>query len=383
MAVLIDGCYDLHSMLANSSFDLAGAPMTLILSNQDVETLLTMRECIDVLEEVYVELSEGRGVNRVRSDCLVPAGGDGAIYSLKSMDGVIPKLGIGAVRIDSDIVTWPRQGNAMRRVKVPAAPNGRYVGLVLLFSSETGEPLAIMPDGVMQRIRVGAANGLGVKYLARENATSVGILGSGWQAGAQLMAVCAVRPIETIRCFSPDAVRRETFAREIGAMLGIAVEPVGHPEDAVGNVDIAMCATNAVDNIFFERWLKPGMHVSSIKLPEIEVAAIRRADRLVIHTHDSKPLHVTTKDLAVPETAEDKGWNLGEGVDFKATPTLADVIAGKASGRRSDREVTCFINNLGLGFQFAAAGAVVYRKARESGLGHELPTDWFTQDVHP
>ena len=86
------------------------------------------------------------------------------------MDGVIPKLGIGAVRINSDIITWPKRGNNMRREKVPAAPNNRYVGLVLLFSVENGEPLAIMPDGVMQRMRVGAANGLGIKHLARKNA---------------------------------------------------------------------------------------------------------------------------------------------------------------------------------------------------------------------
>jgi alanine dehydrogenase len=317
--------------------------MTFILSNQDVEKLLTMRECIEVLEEVYVELSEGRGVNRRRSDCLVPSTRDDALYSLKSMDGVIPKLGIGAVRIDSDIVTWPRRGNNMRRVKVPAAPNGRYVGLVLLFSSETGEPLAILPDGVMQRIRVGATNGLGAKYLARKDATSVGILGSGWHAGAQLMAVCAVREIETIRCFSPDSDHCETFAREMSAVLGVEVEPVGQPEDAIGAVDIAMCATNSVDNIFFERWIKPGMHLSSIKVPEIEIAAIKRADRLVIHTHDEKPIHITTRDLVVPEIDENKGWRLGEGIDFAGTPTLADVIAGKAADRRSGQEVTCFI----------------------------------------
>jgi alanine dehydrogenase len=357
--------------------------MTLILSNQDVEQLLTMRECIEVLEDVYVELSEGRGVNRRRSDCLVPSVRPGALYSLKSMDGVIPKLGIGAVRIDSDIVTWPVEGSNMRRVKVPAAPNGRYVGLVLLFSSHSGELLAILPDGVMQRIRVGATNGLGVKYLAREDAGSVGILGSGWHAGAQLMAACAVRKIKTIRCFSPNSDHREAFAREMSAALGIEVKPVGSPEDAIGAVDIAMCATNSVDNVFFERWIRPGVHVSSIKVPEIDRAAIRRADRLVIHTHDDKPLHVTTKELAVPETAENKGWRLGEGIDFAHTPILADVIAGKAAGRCADHEVTCFINNLGLGYQFAAAGAVAYRKARESGLGHELPTDWFTQDVHP
>jgi len=357
--------------------------MTLILSNQDVEKLLTMRECIEVLEDVYVELSEGRGVNRRRSDCLVPSGRDDAVYSLKSMDGVIPKLGIGAVRIDSDIVTWPRHGGNMRRVKVPAAPNGRYVGLVLLFSSATGEPLAILPDGVMQRIRVGATNGLAIKYLAREDATSVGILGSGWQAGAQLMAACAVRGIEAIRCFSPDYGHCEAFAREMSTALGVEVEPVARPQDAIATADIAMCATNSIDNIFFERWIRPGMHLSSIKLPEIEIAAIKRADRLVIHTHEDKPLHVAAKNLAVAETGQDQGWSRGKGIDFGGTPTLADVIAGKASGRRADHEVTCFINNLGMGYQFAAAGAVVYRKARESGLGHELPTDWFTQDVHP
>jgi alanine dehydrogenase len=103
----------------------------------------------------------------------------------------------------------------------------------------------------------------------------------------------------------------------------------------------------------------------------------------VIHTHDAKPLHVTAKGLAVPEMAESKGWALGKGIDFMAAPTLADVIAGKAPGRTSDEEVTCFVNNLGLGYQFAAAGAMVYRKAKERGLGRDLPTEWFTQDVHP
>jgi ornithine cyclodeaminase/alanine dehydrogenase-like protein (mu-crystallin family) len=359
------------------------AIMTLILSNNDVEKLLTMRECIEVLEDVYVELSEGRGVNRVRSDCLVPSGRGDALYSLKSMDGVIPKLGIGAVRIDSDIVTWPKQGNTMRRVKVPAAPNGRYVGLVLLFSSGNGEPLAILPDGVMQRIRVGATNGLGIKYLAREDASSVGILGSGWQAGAQLMAACAVRKIETIRCFSPNPDHCKAFAKSMSAALGVEIVTASGPEDAIAAADIVMCATNSIDNIFFERWIEPGMHLSSIKVPEIEIAAIKRADRVVIHTHDANPLHAITRDLAVPEKAENKGWALGAAIDFNNTPALADVIVGRVAGRGSDREVTCFINNLGMGYQFAAAGAIVYRKAKESGLGHELPTDWFTQDVHP
>src|SRR5712692_6963198 len=127
--------------------------MTLILSNDDVEKLLTMHDCIEVMEEAYVELAEGRGVSRTRSDCFAPTTRTDALYSLKSMDGVVPKLGIGAVRINSDIITWPSRDGNVRREKVPAAPGNRWVGLVLLFSAETGEPLAIFPDGCLQRLR--------------------------------------------------------------------------------------------------------------------------------------------------------------------------------------------------------------------------------------
>jgi alanine dehydrogenase len=357
--------------------------MTLVLSNDDVGKLITMPDCIAVLEEAYVELADGRGVSRTRSDSITPTGREDALYSLKSMDGVIPKLGVGAVRINSDIVTWPKRGNNVRREKVPAAPGNRYVGLVLLFSTENGEPLAIFPDGVMQRMRVGAANGLGVKYLARKNAKTLGILGSGWQAGAQLMAACAVRRVETIRCFSPNRQNREAFAGEMSAILGVAVTPVASPEEAISGADIVMCASNTLDPIFFERWIEPGVHLSSIKRPEIETAAVKRADRVVIHTNDSRPIHVLTKDLVVPEKADGRGWEVAEEINFDKLPTLPDLIVGRIDGRKSDRDVTCFINNLGLGYQFAAAGSLLYRKAKENGAGRDLPTDWFTEDVHP
>jgi ornithine cyclodeaminase/alanine dehydrogenase-like protein (mu-crystallin family) len=357
--------------------------MTLILSNDDVGKLLTMPECIDVLEEAYVELAEGRGVSRTRSDCFTPTSREDALYSLKSMDGVIPKFGVGAVRINSDIITWPKRGNNVRREKVPAAPGGRYVGLVLLFSTENGEPLAIFPDGVMQRMRVGAANGLAVKYLARKAAKTAAILGSGWQAGAQLMAVCAVRPIETIRCFSPNPRNRDEFAQQMSALLGVTVSPVGAPEEAIRGADIVMCATNTVDPVFFEHWIEPGMHLSSIKRPEIDAKAIKRAEHVVIHVNDERPIHAQTRDLVLPEKADGHGWEANNDIDFGKLPTLPDLITGRAEGRKSDREVTCFINNLGLGYQFAAAGALLYRKAKEAGAGHDLPTDWFTEDVHP
>ena len=264
--------------------------MTLILSNDDVEKLLTMRDCIEVMEEVYVELAEGRGVSRTRSDCFTPTARADALYSLKSMDGVIPKLGIGAVRINSDIITWPKRGNNMRREKVPAAPNNRYVGLVLLFSVENGEPLAILPDGVMQRMRVGATNGLGIKYLARRNAKlgrhprlrlAGGCAAHGGLRGAQHRHASAAS--------APMPENCRAFAASMSACLGIEVEPVEQPEAAIAGADIVMCATNSIDHVFFARWIEPGMHLSSIKRPEIEVAAIQRADRVVIHSQDASP----------------------------------------------------------------------------------------------
>ncbi len=357
--------------------------MTLILSNDDVSKLLTMPECIECLEDAYRELGAGRGVSRTRSDSITPTTREDGLYSLKSMDGVIPKLGVSAVRINSDIITWPKIGNTMRRVKSPAAPGGRYVGLVLLFSTATGEPLAIMPDGVMQRIRVGATNGLGVKYMARADASSIGILGSGWQAGTQLSAACHVRKITRIRCFSPSKTNREKFCLEMTAELGIEVTPVDSAEAAIAQADVVMCATNTVDAVFFEPWLEPGMHLTSIKRPEVDEKAVAACDRVAIHTQDSKPILTATRDLDIPEYGEERGWGLAAGLDFNTLPTLPQLIAGEISGRASPEEKTCFLNNLGLGYQFAAAGAVVYRRAKELGFGHDLPTDWFTEDVHP
>jgi ornithine cyclodeaminase/alanine dehydrogenase-like protein (mu-crystallin family) len=361
-----------------------GNAMTLILSNDDVEKLLTMPDCIAALEEAYVEMAEGRGISRQRSDCITPTTySDDAIYGLKSMDGVVPKLGVGAIRINSDIVTNPLVGNTRRRVKIPAAPNDRYVGLVLLFSTHNGEPLAIFPDGVLQRMRVGATNGLGVKYMARQNAETLAILGSGWQAETQLTAACSVRDIKSIRCYSPNTENREAFSARMSETLGIPVTPAAQPEDAVVGADIVMCGSNSLDPIFFQKWVEPGMHLSSIKKPEIEPAAIRAAQKVVVHTHDTSPILVVAKGANFRENTKEAGWNAANQLDFKSFPTLPQLIAGYVKGRENDEEVTCFLNNLGLGYQFAAAGSVIYKRAVEQNVGHALPTDWFTETVHP
>ena len=355
----------------------------LLLSNQEVDQALTMRECMAVLEDAYRELAAGRGVNRRRSDTLAPTARPDALYSLKSMDGIAVGPGVSAVRINSDIITWPREGGTLRREKVPAAPGARWVGLVLLFSTENGEPLAIFPDGYLQRLRVGATNGLGIQYLARADAATAGLLGSGWQAGGQVHALLAARPVKRILCYSPNPERRRAFARTMSAETGVEIVPVENPEQAIKGVDIVLCATNALEHVFFERWLEPGMHVSAIKKPEIEPAALKRAGRIVVHSHEGAPQHIAPPGVEMPERAKGKGWSLLEEFDFDALPTLPDLITGKTPARESPEEITCFLNNIGLGYQFAAAGAAVYRNARARGMGRELPTEWFTQDVHP
>ncbi len=357
----------------------------LVLNNEEISAIIDMPMCIAAMETAYRGMSAGRGVNRRRSDTLVESGpaDAGRIYSLKSMDGVSPDLGVGAVRINSDIITYPEIGGQRRRVKVPAAPGERFTGLVLLFSSDTGEPLAIFPDGVVQRMRVGAANGLATRYLARAETPRVGIIGSGWQAGAQLMAMGCVRKVEQIRCFSPTKANREAFAAEIGPLIGVDVEPVASMEAAIADADVALCATSSIEPFFKAGWVRPGLHISSIKRSELYSDAVRKADRVVIHSRDGAPLLTMAAGVEPPAADRPDGGALLDVLDFATVPLLADLVAGKAQARQGDEEATCFINNIGMGFQFAILGKVVYDRAIQTGAGRELPTEWFTQKEHP
>src|SRR5215813_15324532 len=184
--------------------------MTLLLSNNDVERALLMRDCIGVMEEAYKELGDGIGVSRTVSQIFTRTDySEDALYTFKSMDGVAPFAGIAACRLTSEILTWPKDADGRaRKVRIGAAPGGRFVGLVMLFSTTTGEPLAILPDGVIQRMRVAATTGLAARYLARADAAEVAMLGCGWQAGAQIAAILEVRNVRRVRCYSPNAERR-------------------------------------------------------------------------------------------------------------------------------------------------------------------------------
>lgn len=356
--------------------------MPLMISNEEIEQILTMDQVIQALEISYRELGQGIAVNRARTDLHVPTSREEAVYRFKTMEGAVPGLGVLALRLNSDIVEWPTVNGMQRQNKIPAATGNRWLGLIQLFSIDNGELLAIMPDGIVQRMRVGGTNGLAAKYLSRENSSAVGILGSGWQAGAQLMALCAVRPIRMIKVYSPNPENRRKFAAEMENQLGVEVKPVDSPQEAVANVDIINAATNSMNPVVLGKWLYEGVHLSSIKRFEVDRETFARADIVAINTREGKGKNYASTEIddsKIPYMQYDPFYKFG----MKQLPELAQFVTGEARGRTGDKQITFFQNNIGLGMQFAAVAAKVYEAAKQKGIGRELPIDWFTQTVHP
>src|SRR5436305_4706241 len=190
-----------RAMVLNSSH-------MLVLSNEEIARLLTIDECMAALEPMYRDVAEERVLFSPRVDNIAPNSHPEGYYAFKHMGGTWPREKIQALRINSDVVTHPLVGGKPRRVKQPLAPGDRWVGLVLLFSTETGQLLAMFPDGVMQRLRVGATSGLGLKHLARPDAERLALSGSGRQAARQLAAARAGRGFRGVGVWSQRRQQR-------------------------------------------------------------------------------------------------------------------------------------------------------------------------------
>lgn len=356
--------------------------MTLLLSNEDVLRVLDPRACIDALEVAFGDLAAGVAVNRPRSHTYTPLG-DGHWYLFKSMDGSVPRLGVQAIRMSSDHTYEHEQGGMRRREKLPLAPGGRYVGLVLLFDIRTLEPLAILQDGELQRMRVGCTSALAAKHLSRAGAQVVGLIGSGWQAETQLLALTKVRGVREVRAYSTSAERLRAFCEHVAPKVGVEVRPVASARAAVESADIVACATNSHDPVIDGAWLVPGQHVGSVQSHELDMATIERASVVVVRSHDPATFHHPPAQVPV-EVSEVK--RLDERLRAKVVD-LGEVVCGRA-GRRSPDDVTLFTGgglraSSGLGIQFAAVASAVYRAAVDAGLGREIPTEWLTETAKP
>src|ERR1051325_1122439 len=248
--------------------------MTLILSNDDVAAAFSVDRCLDVMEESYREQAESRAVNRPTCHSYLAHSMADATYSFKSVDGGVGKYGILALRVTSDMVQEQRVHGAILLEKLPLAGKGMFVGLVELFSAETGELLAIMPDGLIQQTRVGVTSALGMKFMARRNSKILGLIGSGGQARAHYRFMTAVLPIEKVKVFSPNAENRRRLAAEMSQETGVPGEPVESPQAAVKDVDVICTATNSSRPVLKLESVQPGMHYNSIREFETDLAAL-------------------------------------------------------------------------------------------------------------
>lgn len=198
------------------------------------------------------------------------------------------------------------------------------------------------------------------------------------------MAVCEARKIRKIKVFSPTKTNREKFAREISVQIGVEIVPVASYQEAVDAVDIIITSTNSRTPFLGKSALTEGLHISAMQRDEFDDEALRSCDPLVVHTHATEN-NVTSSELAHFEREDFKlrDHPTARGIDWRTLPTLADLVSGRIKGRQSDNQITGFVNNLGMGAQFAAVGKKVFDAAKAKGYGREVPSDWFTQDVHP
>ena len=357
----------------------------LIITNEDIETFLEMPPCVEALEAAYRDLGKQDAVDVPRQDGVVDNSRTGAVHALKTMSGSWPAAGLAALRLNSDVVHWPEIAGSPRRVKIPVSQGDRYNGMVLLFSTETGELLAMFNDGYVQKTRVGGSSGVAAKYLSRRDSAVLGLLGTGWQATGQIEAIAAVRDLKLVKVYSTTQANREAFANSYSDKLGIEVRSVASPEEAAADVDILASATNSMTPTITKDMLRPGMHITSVRGSEIPLDVLEAVDRLVVNTHEPVSAYAARGWPAeIPE------WTNGDYsrpdigvIDMTQVPELKDVVAGNRPGRESDDEITCFHNYKGLGLQFAAVGSIVYSEARSRQLGLTVEDRYFSQSVHP
>jgi alanine dehydrogenase len=363
--------------------------MTLLLSNDDAAKVLTMADTIAALEQLYKDLGNGSAVYRGRTDLFTPTvaeiGADvPAAHQFKTLDGAIPRLQAASIRVTSDVVAFPEVNGLRRRVKIPAARGKSYVGLVFLFSSATGELIAVMQDGMLQRFTVGAINAIGAKYLSRADSSIVGLIGAGGQAGPQIAALKEVRPVRQVRVYSPAAGEAAAFAKTHSASLGIEMTVAETAEAAVAGADIAVTATNSRVPFFPADWLKPGMHLSCMQRDEPNDDCFTAADVVVFHTRMKEHEYVSS-DFAVVEKRH--GFVMRDhpprNLNWSDFPDLGELVVEKIAGRQRPDQRTFFLNSTGVGAQFTALAHLIYSRSREMGLGHEVPGEFFVESIQP
>lgn len=315
--------------------------MALVLREKDVRRLLSMPDTVEVLEQAFAALAQNNALNRPRTRLVLANG------VLHMLSAAAPSLGV----LGFKAYTTFREGV-------------RFV--VMLFSAQNGQLLAIIEADWLGCMRTGGASGVATKYLARPDAKIVGLIGAGNQAITQLMGVCAVRQISGVYAYSRRPHECAIFCDEMTRLLNIDVKPVTTAQQAVEAADILVTATTSPDPVLRGEWLKPGCHINAIgsnwaQRRELDVSTLQLSSLIV--TDSREQAHIEAGDLIIPANEGLFDWN--------EVYNLSDVIVGYAPQRELPDDITLY-KGIGIALEDIATAAYVYKLAVEQNIGEQL-----------
>ena len=317
--------------------------MPLYITEEDVERLLSVEDAVAAIDHLFLLTGQGNAPVAVRQRPRLERS------MIQIMGGAVSGVGLG---LKAYTVT----------------PSGtRFI--VLLFDHEGGELLAVIEADRLGRRRTAAASGAATRYMADPQAKRFGVIGSGWQAVAQIEAVCAVRPIEEVRVYSPDEAHRRAAAEAARGKVNASVRAVRSAEEAVEGAEVVVTITSATEPVLHGGWLAEGCHVNAagsnrITAAELEETVLQRAS--VIAVDNLEQAGKEAGDIARAVESGDDVWQ-------RVVELGAIVLAshGEKGWQRPAQGLTVF-ESVGIGTEDVAVARVVYEKAREAGAGLEL-----------
>jgi len=316
--------------------------MTLHISEADVRAVFTMPMAIEAVEEISRRQAAGEVVVHARRRFEFPGGR--FFHYMAAADHA-------ANRVATKQYTYV---------------DGKLKFAVSLYSMETGDLLALIEGDRLSQQRTGAASGVATKYMAQTDAKTAAIIGTGWQAEAQLEAVAAVRKLAGAAVYGRDTARRHEFAREMSERLKIPVRAAASSAEAVYGAHIVCAATTSSHPVLFGADLAAGAHVNAIganhmRKRELDDAAVLKADVVVVDSIEQS--RQEAGDLVLGFGSDSVRWD--------RVMELSQVVAGKAVARTSDSQVTLFKSN-GIAAWDLAAAMQIYAEVTKGKMGQPL-----------
>ena len=319
----------------------------LILNRQEVRELLPMRDCMDVLTDAFRAYSSGVSVQPLRTMMRVPPGED-LLASMPGYDGDTKAVAVKLITVFHG---------------ASEAGFDSHQGLVVLFSAEHGNPLAIMDAIEITAIRTAAASGVATELLARKDASKLAILGAGVQASTHFAAMIEARPFESARIWNRSRDRAEGLVKELSINDHVDLTVADTVEEAVADADAICTVTATMEPILKGKWLKTGAHINAVgsstpNKRELDTEAVVKS-RIFTDSRESALSEAGDFLIAKSEGAVEENHILGE---------IGDILIGKVPGREHPDEITLF-KSLGMAVEDVAPAHLIYERAKTENKG--------------